>query len=152
MLGISDAVELTKKLGELVKAGATIGLKEAIMELREAVLNAKDEVLSLRAELQAYKVKDLEAHSWKEAETKYPLVKAPGGAMVRKTAGPPEHYVCPRCFEDRKIYPLQDKRVMSGDHACPGCGRSYPVDLPKRLPPMVVQAPGSGSPEDWMNR
>jgi hypothetical protein len=45
-----------------------------------------------------------------------------------KTAGPPEHYACPGCFEDRKIYPLQDKRAVSGDHVCPGCGKSFPVD------------------------
>jgi predicted RNA-binding Zn-ribbon protein involved in translation (DUF1610 family) len=134
MLGISDAVELAKKVGELAKGVATIGLQETILQLREAVLNAKDEVLALRAEVQAFKAKELEAQTWQNAELKYPLVKAPGGAMVRKTAGPPEHYVCPKCFEDHKLYPLQDKRAMSGDYACPGCGKSFPVDQPKPLP------------------
>lgn len=38
MLGISDAVELAKKVGDLVKTGATIGLQESIMELREAMV------------------------------------------------------------------------------------------------------------------
>jgi hypothetical protein len=42
MLGISDAVELAKKVGDLVKAGVTIGLQETIMDLRQAVLNVKD--------------------------------------------------------------------------------------------------------------
>jgi hypothetical protein len=151
LLGISDAVELTKKVAELVRAGATIGLQETVMQLREAVLNAKDEVLTLRSELQAFKAKELEAQSWKEAEAKYPLVRAPGGAMVRKTEGPPEHYVCPKCFEDRKVYPLQDKKVMSGDYACPGCDRGYPVDKPRKMPPMVYPH-GGGGPDDWMAR
>jgi hypothetical protein len=133
MLGISDAVELTRKVAELVKTGATIGLQETVMELREAVLNAKDEVLTLRAELQAFKAKDLEAESWNDAERKYPMVKAPGGAMVRKTEGPPEHYVCPKCFVDRKVYPLQDKRIVTtGEYGCPGCGRAYLVALPEK--------------------
>lgn len=52
MLGISDALELTKKIGDLVKAGATLGLQETIVELREAVMNAKDEVLRLREDNQ----------------------------------------------------------------------------------------------------
>jgi predicted RNA-binding Zn-ribbon protein involved in translation (DUF1610 family) len=152
MLGISDAVELTKKVGDLVRTGVTIGLQETIMDLREAVLNAKDEVLNLRAELQAYKSKELEAQNWQDLETKYPLVKAPGGGTVRKTAGPPEHYVCPKCFEDRRIYPLQDKRVMSGEYACPGCGKSFPVDQPKKFEPISYPTRGGGGPNDWMSR
>jgi predicted RNA-binding Zn-ribbon protein involved in translation (DUF1610 family) len=151
MLGISDAVELAKKVTDLVKAGATIGLQETVMQLREAVLNGKDEVLTLLAEVQAFKAKELEAQTWQHTEAKYPMVKAPGGAMVRKTAGPPEHYVCPRCFEDRKVYLLQDKRVMAGSYECPGCGKSFPVDQPKKLPPIIYPAAGGG-PEDWMNR
>jgi hypothetical protein len=58
-LGISEAVELARKAGDLVKAGVTIGLQEIIVDLREAVMNAKDEVLTLRAELQAYTADDV---------------------------------------------------------------------------------------------
>jgi len=135
MLGISDAVELARKVTELVKAGATIGLQETVMELREAVLNAKDEVLTLKADLQAFKAKELEADTWQQTEGSHPLVTAPGGAVVRKTAGPPEHYVCPRCFEDRKVYPLQDKRIITtGESGCPGCGRGFLVALPEKPP------------------
>jgi hypothetical protein len=48
MLGISDALELAKKAGDLVKAGATIDLRETIMDLRQAILNVKDGMLQLR--------------------------------------------------------------------------------------------------------
>lgn len=48
MLGISDAVELTRKVDEFVKAGMTLEFQEAILKLREAVMNAKEEVLQLR--------------------------------------------------------------------------------------------------------
>lgn len=54
-LGISDAVSLSGRVLELVKAGATLELQERIVELREAVLNAKDEILSLREELSTLK-------------------------------------------------------------------------------------------------
>jgi hypothetical protein len=49
-LGISDAVELSGRVVELVKKGMTLELQERITELREAVLNAKEEVLTLREE------------------------------------------------------------------------------------------------------
>lgn len=49
-LGISEAVDLSGRIIELVKKGATIELQERIIELREAVLNAREELLSLRQE------------------------------------------------------------------------------------------------------
>jgi hypothetical protein len=153
MAGIAEALDLIKKAGDLVKSGATIGLQETIMDLRHAVLDVKDEVLTLRAELQAYKAKELEADSWKETEALYPLVKAPGGAMVRQSAAPPEHYVCPKCFVERHVYPLQDKRVMSGDWTCPGCRGTFPVDEPTSLGPIgILGSGGRGGPDDWMAR
>ena len=50
MLGITEAVELTGRIANLVKQGATMELQERIMELREAVLNVKEELLKLREE------------------------------------------------------------------------------------------------------
>ncbi len=49
-LGISEAVQLSGGVIELLKNGLPIELQERIMELREVVLNAKDEVLKLREE------------------------------------------------------------------------------------------------------
>jgi hypothetical protein len=133
MLGISDAIELTKKIGELVRAGAVLELQETIAELREALSNAQDEVLALRAEVRAFKLKELEKLLWEGTAAKFPLVKAPGGGLVRRTEGPPEFYACPKCFEDQKTYPLQPSNAATGYHACPGCGKSFPVDPPKPL-------------------
>jgi hypothetical protein len=147
-IGISEAVDLVKKVGDLVKAGATIGLQETIMELREAVLNAKDEVLRLREENQSLKEAVSSKSAWAETVAQYPLVEAPGGAMVRKTVGPPEHYACPKCFEDHKVYPLQSKRIVTtGEYGCPGCGRGFLVDAPGKLP--EIRYPRGGG---WSSR
>ena len=127
MLGISDAVELTRKLGDIMKGVATIGLQETIMELREAVLNAKDEVLRLREENQSLRVKVSEKESWAEIAAKYTLVQAPGGAMVYETDGPPPHYACARCFAEQKLHILQDERDWTGRFKCPDCENSYLV-------------------------
>lgn len=147
MLGISDAITLTQKISDLIKAGATMELKEKIVELREAVLNAKEEILALRAENLALKTKEHEADNWGATVAAYPLVKAPGGAMVRRTDGPPEHYACPKCFEDRKVYPLQDKGVYSGSWDCPSCGESFTVGVP-RTPRIDLGSPGG----TWSSR
>jgi hypothetical protein len=147
-LGISEAMELARKATELVKGLATIGLQETIMDLRQAVLNVKDELLELREENQTLKAVAAEKTAWAETVAKYPLVQAPGGAMVRKTDGPPEHYACPKCFEDRKIYPLQSKRIpTTGGYGCPGCGKGFLVDVP-----VPRQEAAYGPRENWVNR
>jgi hypothetical protein len=134
MLGISDAVELAKKVGDLVKAGATMGLQETIMELREAILNAKDEVFRLREENHALQIKLSEKTAWAAIEAKYSIVQAPGGATVMRTEEPPvPHYACPRCFEDRKRQILQDRRVASGTYDCPACKAQFNVGLPQQF-------------------
>jgi hypothetical protein len=48
MLGISDAIELTKKIGELARAGAALELQERIAELREAPLGRNCREVSAR--------------------------------------------------------------------------------------------------------
>jgi hypothetical protein len=150
MLGISDAVELAKKVGDLVKAGATMGLQETIMELREAILNAKDEVFRLREENHTLQAQVSERAEWAEIASTYTLTKAPGGALVYRTEeSPVPHYACPRCFEERRRQILQDRRVMAGTFDCPGCGKSYNVGPPHEFTP-VPPASGGGGPHGWM--
>ena len=125
MLGISDAVELSRQVAELVKKGVTLELQERITELREAVLNAKDEVLTLREENQQMKVRLQQQEAWERRAANYTLITTSGGAVVYRTAGPPAHFACPRCFEDRKLQFLQPDVGYSGRALCPGCGNGY---------------------------
>ena len=149
MLAIPEALELTKKLGELVKAGATIGLKETIMELREAVLNVKDEVLHLRENNQALRAQVSEKSAWDEASARYTLVATPTGGTVYHSDGPPPHYACPTCHASRKIIPLQHAGGASIAYQCPQCKAYYPIN--ERQPidtPRTVG--GRGGPHGWM--
>lgn len=127
MLGISDALDLARKAGDLVKAGVTIDLRETIMDLRQAILNVKDELLQLREENQVLKAAALEKTVWSETDSKYTMIVAPGGATVYQTDGPPPHYACPRCFGEHKRSILQDRRVASGTYDCPECKRDFNV-------------------------
>lgn len=97
-LGISEAVSLSGRVVELVKAGATLELQEKIMELREAVLNAKEEVLSLRQELS-----DLKRAAAQREQLVFDGMLYWQEEPGRKKEGP----FCPRCRDsDSKLVRL----------------------------------------------
>jgi hypothetical protein len=137
--GINKVVALTRTIADLVKKGATLELQERITDLREAVQDAKDEVLALREENRELRGKMAEQEAWDARASKYTLVTTAGGAHVYRTGGPPEHYACPKCFEDRKIHILQDKRLLSGTFVCPSCSSEFPVNPRTSLPPLMVR-------------
>jgi hypothetical protein len=91
-LGITEAVDLSGRLVELVKAGATIELREKIMELREAVLNTKEEVLALRAE----------NAELKRAATEKNLMKFEQGLYWLGEGSTREGPFCPKCRDDEQ--------------------------------------------------
>lgn len=126
-IGISEAVELTGRVAELLKKGATLEAQERIAELREAVLNGKDEVLRLREENQQLRQRVREQEDWDKRAAQYELVQATGGATVYRFLGKPEHFACPACIELKQVHILQDLKVMSGAFQCPSCKAEYPV-------------------------
>jgi predicted RNA-binding Zn-ribbon protein involved in translation (DUF1610 family) len=136
-LGISEAIELTRQISELVKKGITIDLQERIMQLREAVLNVKDEVLRLREENQGLRSNAQAAAEWTTRILKYEFVTAPGGALVWRSTGPPEHYACPTCIEGQHIHPLQPTKYSSSTYTCQNCKAQFNVmPKPPRAPAM----------------
>jgi hypothetical protein len=150
-LGISDAIELTKRVGELVKGAATLGLQETIIDLREAVLNTKDEVLRLREENQALRSQVAGKSAWEETSARYKLVATPTGGTVYETEGPPAHYACPSCFASEKAIPLQHMGGDSYAYKCPKCQAHYPIREPKPRP-QVLSPNLRGGPHGWMHR
>jgi hypothetical protein len=130
-LGLSDAAELTRTIAELIKKGNTQGLQERLTELREAILNAKDEALCLREQNQEMKLRLSLQETWDDRASKFTLVETAGGALAWHSEGPPEHYACPRCFEEQKISVLQDRQASSGHSDCPACGTAFVVKTPR---------------------
>jgi hypothetical protein len=119
-LGISDAVELTGRIANLVKQGATMELQERIMELREAVLNAKEELLKLREE---------NNELTRAAEEQRNIVFRDGvyWLQYQEDENDLDGPFCQRCRDaDRKMVRLQKNRTGSdGKWNCYGCGRFY---------------------------
>jgi hypothetical protein len=118
----------------------------------DAIYDLRDELFRLQDENRALKDAQREHDDWSRKAAAYVLVEAPGGAVVWKSEGPPPHYACPRCFEDRKAYQLQNRQIVTtGEYGCPGCGKSFRVDAPGKLPEIKYPGGGGrGGPHGWM--
>ncbi len=138
-LGISEAVEISGRVLDLVKKGVTMGLQEEVMNLREAVLNGRAENLKLRQENHELLEKLAAEDAAKTKAREYELTKTWGGAYVFESKVGPKHYACPNCFEERRISILQRVNAFSGRQRCPNCKNEFPVDQPaSRPPPRVI--------------
>jgi len=127
-LGISDAVSLSGRVVELVKAGATIELQEKIMELREAVLNAKEEILGLRTELGELK---------RAAAEREQLIFDGMIYWHEERGGKKEGPFCPRCRDsDSKLIRLHGLGPGANyDWNCLACNTLF-VARNSRFPPV----------------
>jgi hypothetical protein len=93
-------------------------------------LQREDEELKRRnEELQRDNIEILQQlramQDWENRKKPYRLVKTDGSAMVYRFSGSPEHYACTRCYEEQKIYPLNDQHTMAGNFQCPGCKTDF---------------------------
>ena len=139
--GLKFAIDTLRTIvgtkSQIAADGKIADALEHLGKVQDTMFELRNSLAALQEENHALKEAQRERDDWSAKKAAYPLVQAPGGAMVRKAAGPPEHYVCPRCFEgDRKVYPLQDRRIVTtGEYGCPGCTRVFLVALPEKMPP-----------------
>ena len=118
MSGISDAITISGRLVDLVKAGATIEAQEQIAELRVALADAKIELSDLREELAELKraVAEREQIEW-------------DGVMYWRALpdGQKDGPFCQRCCDaDSKLVRLQHYPHSLGyPWSCMQCGKAY---------------------------
>lgn len=117
---------------------ALILAQAQLLDARVQMNDLVDENRKLKRELE-------ERENWKQRVGRYELVEAPGGAMVYRFNGQPSHYVCPRCYEDKKLHILQDTKGHSGAWQCPSCGKYFNVDPGRN--PSAPRGPRGGN---WM--
>ena len=139
---------------ELRQANLANKHKDAVEQMADLLTDAQDrlavlqqESIELREENAGLRRQIAEADEWGRRSSRYGRVTTPGGAVVYQSVAtpagqPPDHYVCPSCFENEQIQILQDLRVYSGHFQCPSCETKYPIK-PGRRPPRrkVVNRP-----------
>lgn len=118
MSGISDAITISGRLVDLVKAGATIEAQEQIAELRLALADAKIELSNLREEVSELK----------RAAALHEQLEWDGALYWRKLPdGYKEGPFCQRCYDyESKLVRLQAMpRGMGAEWHCTGCSKGY---------------------------
>lgn len=124
--GFSNLKLETKSLEQINEAVKKVGeAQDAIFVLREELFRLQEENNKLRKSLD-------EKEFWEERIGNYELVTTQGGAVVYKSKGEPNHYICPSCTQSREIHILQDRRVVAGIYECTNCNSTFPVDPVKR--------------------
>lgn len=126
--------EVRRKVTDVMDAliTAQTQLLDARMQMHDLV----DDNRKLKRELE-------EREDWKQRVGRYELIEATGGAMVYRFKGEPQHYVCPRCYEDRRLHMLQDMKGHSGLWQCPSCGKYFSVGPGRNPPPSRGSRGGS---------
>lgn len=117
--------EVRRKVVDVMDA--LIAAQTQVLDARMQMDDLVDDNRKLRRELE-------EREDWKQRVGRYELVKTPGGGMVYRFKDQPPHYVCPACYEDRKLYVLQDGKGLSGTWNCSGCGKYFRVDPARNSP------------------
>jgi len=136
--GLKVAKDIFNGLNDLKVEAATI---DKINEAVKKVADAQDTLFSMREELFRLQSENAElaktiaeSDNWDKKLSEYSLVKTPGGAVVYKFNGEPEHYICPSCASRKSIEILQDNRTYSGKYRCVHCKAEYPIN-PQQTPP-----------------
>lgn len=132
MPGITDVLDISKRIFELIKGGAKIGSTEEILALREAAADVRDELLTLREENRELREREQKRREWAALAQPYTMVQTPGGAFVYSSDGPPPHHACPACFQNQSIQFLQPDAGTGGTFTCQECETNFRLLRPDR--------------------
>jgi hypothetical protein len=99
-------------------------VQQKLADLINEIYAVQQERDQLQQQLRAIK-------DWETEKAAYKLAETAGGAFIWASVDhSPTHYVCPVCFADKRLIPLQKR----GDYLldCPACKKHYPL---QKLPP-----------------
>ncbi|MCX5538352.1 hypothetical protein M3A49_02360 [Paraburkholderia sp. CNPSo 3076] len=123
--GLIDAKIDAEAKARVYEAQAKLGdVQDTLFDMREEMYSLQEANKNLKAQL-------AEVEAWQTKAAQYELSKTPGGAVVYRFKGEPEHYACPSCFGLKQIHILQTNRTYSGKYRCTGCKSEFPVEPQK---------------------
>jgi hypothetical protein len=117
----------------------------AVIDLQEKILSAQEAQSALIERIQDLEKEVADLKEWDGEKEKYELVAIAGTSfayMPKPGAGnaEPPHWLCTKCFEDRKKSILQLKGSMSrfDVYHCASCGMN--TSVPSRMRPVTCRA------------
>lgn len=120
-LAIDTASSIIKAEGALEEKGKKAELLLQINEIHDTLFSLREIIFNLQKERSELYEKIKKQDDWNEKASSYELVKTPGGAYVYASKKQPKHYVCPKCFEEKRTYILESER-------CPNCQNYFSID------------------------
>ena len=128
---LSTAMGITGKFVALVEAKNDAERKLALSDLRDQVMKAQTEAFQLHQENIRIKYEIEKLNEWDKIKSKYKLVKIDIGTFLYKYIPNgykiPEHYICPRCYEERERSIIQESELIG---QCPRCSTAYTLKRP----------------------
>lgn len=125
-MGVKDAVDLTGRIADLLKKGATLEAQERITELRAAILDLSEENLRLRQELLQLREEQntRESRRYDEEQEVYYLDGA-------KDPGP----YCQHCWDkDGRMMRLARGTRYGAAWRCQVCSKVFGPRTPRKPP------------------
>ena len=136
---ITGAISAVKSAVEIIKyiksTSKDIAVNEKAIELQNIILSIQSSMLELQSEYyelleskDSLEKKLINMEDWKITESQYDLVEVRAGVFIyfpnKNHPNPkPDHYLCTKCFNDRKKSLLQKKGWGDITHYfCPSCG------------------------------
>ena len=92
---------------------------ESVADVRSALLDAQTTIGQQLEELRQVRAQLHAVETWEARAANYEMVRTPGGAVVFRSNGSPQHDACPVCFASQVIVPIQP--LYSGGGQCPKC-------------------------------
>lgn len=145
-----EGLKICKEIfGQFVDGRVDQASKEKIQIALSQLGNAQDAMFALREEnfrlqneVQELNKKLSETETWNKKASQYKLVVNQLGATVYEFIDQPKYWICPSCYNLKRIEPLQDLNQMSGHFECPNCQTKYPIKNPS-YPPSREKKPYS---------
>lgn len=134
--------EIVQAMAQLTVANESLGrINEArtqVDSLLDSLFQAREDLFRLQSENQELKQKIAVHDAWEKEMARYKLVTTAGGATVfESVTDSPKHFVCPTCFANKTIIPLQ---TNDGYYfGCPSSSCKNTLYKVKEPPPVRVQ-------------
>jgi rubredoxin len=108
---------------------------QQVADIQQQLFNTNQQLFELQKERDELQRQVKNTADWEIEKARYKMVETPAGTILwESVTGAPQHYVCPVCFADNKIMPLN----KHGEYSlrCPLCNKTYQREKPPPMTPM----------------
>jgi hypothetical protein len=131
ILGRAINLGLDNKTLEIVNEA-----RQKVLQVQGDILEAKRQMLEITSENEELRRQIKAYDDWEKQKAQYRMVTTENRAVVFESVdNSPKHFICPKCYEDRKRIILQARNEYW--LSCPDCKNTYSVN---QQPPPIIRS------------